>query len=453
MDRHALTPPARRRLVAAAAAHGAWVVVLSFLLLQWGWSRPDEVRLVRLTELLRPSVPFADIPPAVGAPGFLFVNVAHELRLVGLVDSLGRAVGDQAVVDRARLAAFLERLGRLGHPQRMVVFDVAFVDPTPDDARFGAALARTPQVLVAQELDKQGRPVPVAVAAATGVAAFPRQGGTVLKFTRVWNDSLASLPDRMAASLDPALYARRARWDWRHPLRLGTALLSYRLCPAGSPRCLSAAGGGARGSLDPVTSHLDLSTLDGLSDDVLCEFVSGRLLIVGDFGGGDVHGTAVGSLPGPFIVANAYLGLVAGDDLVPLGLLVLMWAGFGALSYGVFSGHRPAPASRAWMRAGLRRLGTGPGEAALVRAGARLRSKWALAWIPMSLLGLSLLSGLFFGQHLQVLALTAYFGSVAGLRPGWRRVRALWRRIARAVSRTSPDVPGPDPPTGALPGS
>ncbi len=435
MDRGALTPLSGRRLVVASAAHGAWVVALSFLLLQWGWSRPDEARLVRLTELIRPTVPFAEAPPAPGAPEFLFINVAHELQLVALADTLGRPIGDQAVVNRGRLAALLERLGQLGHPERMVVFDIAFVDPTPDDARFSAALARTPRALVAQELDGRGRPVPITVAAPTGLSAFPQQGGTVLKFTRVWNDSLRSLPDRMAASLDPALYARRARWDWRRPIRLRTALITYRLCPAGSLRCLSTAHeDSARGGLDPVTTHLDLSTLDVLPDAALTEFVADRLIVVGDFDGGDAHSTAVGSLAGPYVIANAYLGLVAGDDLVPLGLIALLWAGFSALSYGLFSGRRPAPPSKAWMRAGLRRLGTGPGEIALVRAGAKIRSKWALAWVPMSLLGLSLLSGLFFGLHLQVLALTAYFGALAGLRLRWRRVRVLWRRAARVLS-------------------
>lgn len=417
----------RSTILGLALLHGAWTVALSFGLLQYGWARADEVRLVRLAALVQPLVPFADVPPAPEAKPFLFVNVAHALRLVERTDSLGIPDGNQAVVDRGRLAAFLERLDRLEHPQAGVVFDIAFVDPTPDDSAFARSLRRTPVVLAAQELDAHRRPVPVTFRVPTGVTVFSRQSQTVLKYTRVWNDSLLSLPARMAEQIHPGLHASRARWDVAHPLRLNTYLLAYRMCPPENARCVAAnveAGPGER-----VSSFLDLHTLEAFPDAVLASFVEDRIVLLGDFVDRDLHLTSVGMVPGPLILANAYLGLVAGDHLVPLSLLILLGLGFTAISYGVFADWRPTMPTLYHKRRALRWGSTVPGGRWMARRLVWARIRLALLWIPLSLLALSLIAGLYYGLYLQVLALTVYFLLLSNLRPKRRRVRARLRRL------------------------
>lgn len=404
------------------------MIVLSVLFLEWGWARPDEARLVRLTELVRPIAPLAaTAPPAEETAEILFVNVAYELEIVERTDSLGIPVGERAITDRATLAELLERLHRLGDPQRAVVMDVAFVDMSPNDPRLRRAFEQTPTLLVAEELGPDGQPLPTVLPAAAGVTAFPRQNQTIVKFQRTW-DGLPTLSDRMFSTLHPELYEARAQARWSRATRLNTHLLTHRICPPGAPRCVPASD-----RPDAAASHLDLSLLLALPDDLLASYARDRILLLGDYVDHDIHLTAVGDLPGSVVVANAYLGLVAGDDVVGWPLVAVLWVAFTLLSYGVFSEWR----GRTWQwraRFALQRWGVK--AQAANRAATWLGTWLSLAWIPLSLLVLSLLTSLYAGVHLQVLAMTAYLALIVGTQRWIRLARSIRREAqARALSK------------------
>jgi len=68
---------------------------------------------------------------------------------------------------------------------------------------------------------------------------------------------------------------------------------------------------------------------------------SGKLIMIGDFST-DIHKTVIGPMPGVLVLYNAYLTLLDGDNVMKLGWLLLMIAGFTWITYLILSGEGPS---------------------------------------------------------------------------------------------------------------
>lgn len=302
------------------------MVVLSFVLLQWGWARTEEAALIRLTNFLRPFVSSTDNTSS----RFLLINVAHELSLISQTDSLGIPLGYQVIVNRGKLAHLLERLHGLGSPQRAVVFDIAFQDTSPDDSLFAAWVERVPLVFGATELNSVGDLIPPIIPNLIyGITTLERHDGVVLKARMQWKGGQMSLFAQMALRLDSIACPRLLQLRFGQVLCLNTFALRYRHCPVANKYCDSILSS----DVEYISRYIDLSLIEMLSDDILHDFVDGKIIMVGDFTNADFHETSIGYLPGPFILANAYLGLVHGDNTVSIYLILVLWLIYALVSY------------------------------------------------------------------------------------------------------------------------
>jgi hypothetical protein len=68
--------------------------------------------------------------------------------------------------------------------------------------------------------------------------------------------------------------------------------------------------------------------------------VSGKIIMIGDFST-DIHKTVRGPMPGVLMLYNAYLTYVNGENVLTLGWLLLMIAGFTWITYQILSGKGP----------------------------------------------------------------------------------------------------------------
>jgi hypothetical protein len=308
-------------------AHGLWLTLLAFLLVEADYMKGDEAWLVKNTSaVLRLLLPESDKPDP---KEFAFINVAWDKQLVDRLDADGFPSGNRAVVDRAKLAQLLTLLADTP-THKFLMCDVVFLDPTPSDSAFNAAIQRLPRAVYSAVPNDSGQVTEgVFDLPHAGIVEYREVDNDFLKF-RLVRDGRPSLPVTMFEQLDGGTFEHGPWASWRNGrLAENDFILDLRLRQHDLMQP------------DRAYAYADLHTLTDLIDigqgGQVTEFVKDRIVVIGDFEDRDIHMTMFGETAGPLILLNIYLALHEGDNILPVGFFIFLWVVFFFTSIGLFT--------------------------------------------------------------------------------------------------------------------
>lgn len=346
-------------------------------------------------------------------------NKAGEPDLSGLKLPMGSI----AITDRAKLVAFL----RLLHKQpnhKLVLFDIEFKDSTPDDSVLTHLLNTLPRTLVSYHLDDKDKAEPLDLKIKPlGLSNFEKSYGQALKFKIFYDDTLRSTPLRMYEMIHKKKF-KKGSWFYYlgdKPV-LNSFILDYRVRMheyqnRGIKQYLGEWMNTAyNASYIPCSpTEYDLEKADST---YLSEFVhkltKDKIIIVGDFEVSDIHETIYGSIAGPLILLNAFLALEAGDNVITMAFLTLLFLAYFFISFVTFQYNQIYPK---WL------------ERLIFRRDDHQESFLETFTIFLFYFAtLSITSYFFFNIHVGVLVLAFYMNILEKVRK-WRIIKWLAYRI------------------------
>ena len=306
-------------------------IVMFILALYW-LSLPrtfgDEAFCIKWTCLVKKSLLGIDQKPDPNS--VLYVDISGSKILLETQDPFYEEMtGFQhtSITNRADLAAFLGYVGLYGKDVPIVIMDIIFEEPSPQDSLFQSAIDRFPFPIVgAQRLLKNGKPSSKVIQIPTGIASYYSADAQFMKYPLYLQDSLPSLP---LVALNIANHRQYDRgWLWPriegHP-SLINPIIDFKIRPFDLND-----GTTNKENTFPIRS---LGTLlfewEFWDKADISAMLEGKTIILGDFVH-DKHQTVFGEHPGSLILHNAYLTLLEGESLIkPTWVLLLLVLFFG----------------------------------------------------------------------------------------------------------------------------
>jgi hypothetical protein len=299
-----------RRKITISAAHALLLAVLTLIWMNLSWEFGDEVIVARINQIARYEVfnPRNEVVEKF-KKDLLIVNTSYDKTLIDYEDDYG--AGKKPVTDRRKLADFFHVVNEAGQAPGLVVVDIIFDNPSPDDSLLSTELSAIDNLVISSEL-KDGRPVQPWPGLNFALAQYETTTGTFLKYNLV-NDTIHYLPTAMYHETQGTKFR-----EWLGVVRSypGWWMNSFIV------------------DLPVRKAHIDngevliwnLGESLTFPREEVQSIVGNKIIIVGDIYNYDLHQTLLGEQPGPLIVANAYLGMLQGIPRIKLldGFLIFI---------------------------------------------------------------------------------------------------------------------------------
>jgi hypothetical protein len=302
----------------------AFVMILfTFYLMKLPWLASDEKFLIWSSSAIK----FAtrEIPPS---EDFALINTSYDLQLIDRLDDFGFPIGQQVVTDREKLAILLEVMANAKNPPKYILCDIHFVDSTSSDKRLKAALEQFDNLILSYHLDANNQPeYPVFKEINRGLSDYVIGSifDGVYKYQLIYNDTLSLTPLKVHQFLSGdkvenygSLVKVGDHWT------LNNFIMNYRLLQKDIVDF--------EAGFNPVS----IGELLFLADEDIQDFVTGKVVVIGDFFENDMHETLFEITAGPLILLNAFLTIQAEDTYVNFWFFALLLGVYIYLSYMVF---------------------------------------------------------------------------------------------------------------------
>lgn len=257
------------------------------------------------------------------ASEFLFIDISGNKQLVARPYNMG----DDVITHRAKLDTFFQLIKK--YPgYRYILCDVLFDKALPGDNSFAELLAATPRLIIpANDTDDSIQPA-LFTETEQGLASYSLSSGLhasdeLVKYPLLYTPNARSIPlimherltGRQSASF-MGLLIQKGRVGFNR------FIPSYRM--------------------EPNDTMLNISPLNYLlmvlnSGDSAYNnsYFRNKYIVIGDFET-DKHLTVQGPMPGALLMANIYLAIREGDNIITLPWLLYVWVAFTVLAGWVF---------------------------------------------------------------------------------------------------------------------
>jgi len=320
------TNPIRK---AVCLAHGLFLLVLTFLWLNQSFTYQDELFEIQLTSGIRHTLFSAESEPE--SNNFLFVNTAYDRKLIDKYDN-NIFLGNQDITDREKLACFFSILNRNPESYKFVLCDIFFRDPSPDDALLGTEMSKMKNLLIPYSKTPSDEwenlifgDIPKGIVDYTTGDAK----GTFLKFRLTETDKNImhkSIPLLMYEKLYNAKFSKCGfLYFMNGKLSLNAMTPNFRI---------------RNSDMDNSGYCLNLWEILNLPEPFMLNLLKNRIIVIGDFRERDMHETVLGNMPGPLLLANAYLSIAKGDNLISPLFLICLLSVYTMISYKLFYGRK-----------------------------------------------------------------------------------------------------------------
>lgn len=292
-----------RRLLTKIVVAGVNALLLSLLVFagdRLDYSLGGEGSIMKKIETLRG---LTATERSEAADDFVAVNVGYDREFVPALDCFDMPVGRRSVVDRGKLAQFLDSID--GASYRSLVVDVQFFesDSTEADESLFAALRRLPRLVLAENADYDAvKCLP------DSLFAFSEYGTTL--------DENNFVKYIYAGGSRPSI-ARRVYQIETSDRSTGASALYLPL-----PYSI---GEGYDEEFNKTVYHLGADILDVYTREELAALVAGRTVVVGDYYVTDTHDSYAGEISGPEITINAVIALRQGKDRINWWVAAMMF--------------------------------------------------------------------------------------------------------------------------------
>jgi hypothetical protein len=257
----------------------------------------------------------------------IFINTGKDIALIN-----DTAWGQVAVSDRDLVAQLIEIINRKTVHAKFTVLDLQFYYPysinLAADSVLQNLLNQNRLLSIPVLLDQNDRVKRPLYDASYSVSDYKTYGYAISKFKLYYNDiGLISTPLKIYQEVNHA--------NWKHNGWFSTENKHLMLNYIWPFYYFDEA------SLKQKTFNIgELLYQFKFDSSTIKKYLDDKIVFIGNFDQ-DIHNTAVGKMPGTIILANLYLNLVAGKQIVSYYWILYMLCCFSALSYFCWFGKFP----------------------------------------------------------------------------------------------------------------
>jgi hypothetical protein len=304
----------------------------------------DEAFFIKWTSLVKKTVLGFDPKPA--AESFLYVDVSRSKSVIPAIDPLFEeytGYNHTAITDRTALANFLKAIDQYAEEVPLVLLDVFFGEPSPQDSLLQGAIDSLDFPIVgASSYKAYADLIPSPINLPRGIAMYLSVDDNFMKYPLFFDDTLPTLPLVALNASEGVDYSNIGWWSRIEGRRtLANPIIDFKVRP------FDLEGENPRYHIHEMGSLLfqfgfwDEADISGL--------LSGKTIIVGDFET-DEHQTVFGTVPGPMIVHNAYLTLAERETLIRWPWLLFLSVLFFWMAWRIYHEERMGTRSWLWQR-------------------------------------------------------------------------------------------------------
>lgn len=298
------------------------MIFLTFYFMSLPWLAGDEKLLIWSTSAIK----FAnrEIPPS---EDFALINTSYDLQLIDRLDDFGFPVGQRAITDREKLTQLLNAISTSKNPPKYIICDIHFLDSTEFDTGLDSALHQFDNLIISyhmNDFEEIEYPIfEVNMGLSDYVIGSIFDG--VYKYQLMHHDSLKLTPLKIFEHLSNSQSKAKGpfvkigdRWTPNN------FIMNYRLLQKDVEN--------QEAGFNPV----NMGELLFLEDADIQDFVSDKIVVIGDFFENDMHETLFEITSGPLILLNSLLTIQSGDTYVNFWFFLLLVVSYIYFSYMVF---------------------------------------------------------------------------------------------------------------------
>lgn len=293
----------------------------------------DETMFIKWTSLLKKKA--LHIDPKPSPDDVLFIDISQSKTTVEQLGIFGEpsAYHRRVIVDREHLAELLLLMEPYKEEIQHIFLNILFEHPSSVDTFFLEQVKPLEsKLLVASRVDT-GKYTPPIFDLPHALATYQASGGTILKSSLVFQDTLKTVGLALLERIDKVNFKRNGIVNLiNKQLALPTFIIDYKVRPFDFK--VSSNLEEKNFTVHQLGDILELSLM--MEEEDIAAYFKNKLIIVGDFEA-NKQVTVFGQMSGPLVLYNTYLTLKNEEYKVSLPWLIFLLIGFWILSYMVFA--------------------------------------------------------------------------------------------------------------------
>ncbi len=335
------------KTISFSAVNAFVMLVLSLYWLSLPRTFGDEAFFVKWTNLVKKA--FITPKKKINPESVLYVDIANSKEISETIDPFYEektGYYTTAITNRSDLATFLSYIKKYGSDIPILILDLDFEQPSPNDSLLQAAIDSFPFPIVGGErLYKRLPNNENAIRLRTGIASYQSTNDLFLKYPLFLQNDRPSLPLVAMSLVNHATYKK----GWLLPhinqkISLANPIIDFKINPNNLNNGTSADKNTF--SVRPLATIL-YEWEEIWDEDFIKSMLSHTTIIVGNFQT-DIHNTVFGRCPGPLIIHNAYLTLLEGSSLIKGSWLLFIFTLFFWMSWRIYQQEKKGIRSKWW---------------------------------------------------------------------------------------------------------
>jgi hypothetical protein len=317
--------------------HSFILLFMGYLWLGTSYTFEDEALLIKWTTFLKKELLGKDPKPSPDK--VIFINTAAcKIPVYTRADALSLEPSVELITDREKLARFLELLVPVKDSIRLIVVDILFDLPSSGDSILEERFRELgDKILAVSTMPEVDSIVPPIFDVPYALSTYRSSAEMYFKYPVAYKGK-KTVPTVMYEKTTGSEIMKKGLFFRDHnKYILKSPITNFKV----SPEDFKLSNDLNKKSF--TVHHLEtLNTMSLFMDkEDFRKMFSGKLIMIGDFST-DIHKTVIGPMPGVLVLYNAYLTLLDGDNVMKLGWLLLMIAGFTWITYLILSGEGPS---------------------------------------------------------------------------------------------------------------
>jgi|WetSurMetagenome_2_1015567.scaffolds.fasta_scaffold06591_5 hypothetical protein len=286
----------------------------------------DEKVLFQVTSGIKKILLGWEEKPSVN--DYIFINNSYDNMLIQKFDEEGFPVGNQPITDRKKLAMFFDRLNKRPDSYKYLVCDIFFKDSSSFDSILSSKMKDLKKCIFPYHISDSGAVETPIFNVNKGLADYRSIQYVFMKYPLIGGDTLKSLPLRMYEDLYGKQFVKKGLFSYLggkpcfSNMVVDFKLRYYELLDRNS---------------DVMYNLVNLGDLLRMNDTIFYKSINNKIILIGDYFEKDLHQTLFGKMSGTLILLNIYLSLVNRENIISVGLIILLFVGFFAISFDLFS--------------------------------------------------------------------------------------------------------------------
>jgi hypothetical protein len=313
--------------------HSFFLLFMGYLWLGTSYTFEDEAVLIKWTTFFKKELLGNEAKPS--SDRVIFINTAtSKIPVYSQADALSLKPAVELITDREKLAGFLGLLVPIKDSIDLIVVDILFDMQAKGDSvleeRFRELGDKVLSVSYMPEVDSI---VPPLFSVPYALSTYRSSAEMYFKYPVAYK-GVKTVPTIMyekttgSEIVKKGLFFRdRSKFILKSPVtNFKVTLEDFKLSNDLHKKNFSVHHLETLNLLGPMMEKKDINNM-----------FSGKVILIGDFST-DIHETVVGPMPGVLVLYNAYLTMLDGDNVMKIGWILLLIAGFTWITYLILSG-------------------------------------------------------------------------------------------------------------------